>query len=93
MIATIEAAELGYKLGMVASYGGELAQDENAMAILLRHFPAVWVSFNNESQPVPVSVSKSKWLVTSTFLVLVATRSARGEKFTRHSAAPYNLKA
>ena len=87
IIDAVKAADLGYKLGTIASYGGELAQDENALAVLLRQFPAVWVSFNHETQPVPFNLNKRKWLVTGTFLVLVATRSARGERFTRHSVA------
>lgn len=86
LIAAIKAATLGYKLGTVASYGGELASDEKTLALIIRQFPAVWVVFNGEANTKPVGTAQDKWLVDASFLLLVATRSGRGERFTRHSA-------
>ena len=87
LVATIKGAEFGYSLGTVASYGGELLHDDDAMALLLKKFPAVWVAFSSEREPEPVKLRKDKYIVDATFLLLVATRSARGELFTRHSAS------
>ena len=86
MVSAIKIAPLGYKLGIVSSYGGELSGDENAMALLLKQFPACWVAFSGESEPVPYSTAKSAWSTVATFTLFVATKSARGEKFSRHSA-------
>lgn len=93
LIATIKGADFGYALGTVASDGGELLSDDDAMALLLKKFPAVWVSFTSEHEPVSFKLSKDNWLVEATFLVLVATRSARGERFTRHSASSVEVGA
>ncbi|MGZ8221773.1 MAG: DUF1834 family protein [Methylobacter sp.] len=87
LVAAVKAASFGYALGTVASYGGELGGDDKALALLIRQFPAVWVTFKGESDPKPVGTSKNKWLVDAEFLLLAATHSARGEKFTRHSVS------
>lgn len=86
LVAAVKAASFGYALGTVASYGGELGGDDKALALLIRQFPAVWVTFKGEADPKPVGTAKDKWLVDADFILLVATRNARGEKFTRHSA-------
>lgn len=86
LIAAIKAATPGYTLGAVASYGGELASDEESLALLIRQFPAVWVVFNSETNTKPVGTAQDKWLVDASFFLFVATRSVRGERFTRHSA-------
>ena len=87
LVAAVDAASFGYKLGTVAHYGGELAGDDKALAIVIRQFPAVWIVFQGESDPKPVGTAKDKWLVDATFLLLVATHSPRGEKFTRHNVS------
>lgn len=84
ILAAVNAANFGYALGTVASYGGELEADEQAMALLLRQFPAVWVVFNTEATPKPIGTANDKWRVDTSFLVMAATRNLRGEKFTRH---------
>jgi phage gp37-like protein len=86
LVAAVNAASFGYALGTVAGYGGELGGDDKALALLIRQFPAVWVTFKGESDPKPVGTSKDKWRVDAEFLLLVATHSPRGERFTRHSA-------
>jgi phage gp37-like protein len=86
LVDTIKSADPGYKLGTIASYGGELAVDEKNLALLIHQFPAVWVTFQNESDPKPVGTSRQKWSVEASFLVLVAARSGRGERFARHGA-------
>lgn len=85
-IARIQSAVLGYTLGTVASYGGELSGDANQMAMLIRSFPAVWVVFHGEDKPKPLGTSKTKWIADAAFSLLVATHSVRGERFTRHGA-------
>ena len=88
IIAAVKSAPFGYRLGIVDSYGGELSGDENAMATLMTQFPAVWVAYQGETEPVPYSTAKQAWSTVATFSLFVATRSARGEKFTRHSVGP-----
>jgi phage gp37-like protein len=86
LVAAVNAASFGYALGTVAGYGGELGGDDKALALLIRQFPAVWVTFKGESDPKPVGTARDKWRVDADFMLLVATHSARGERFTRHSA-------
>lgn len=87
LVAAIKAASFGYKLGTVDSYGGELGGDDSALAILVRQFPAVWVTFKGESDPKPIGTAKDKWRAEAEFMLLVATRSPRGERLTRHNAS------
>jgi len=87
LVDAVKAASFGYKLGTVDSYGGELGGGDKALALLIRQFPAVWVTFKGESDTKPVGTSKDKWLTEVTFLLLAATHSARGERFTRHNAS------
>jgi phage gp37-like protein len=86
LVAAVKSADFGYKLGTVASYGGELGGDDKALALLVRQFPAVWVTFKGESDPKPVGTARNKWKAAADFMLLVATHSPRGERFTRHSA-------
>lgn len=87
LVAAVKAASFGYALGTVASYGGELGGDDKALALLIRQFPAVWVTFKGESDPKPVGTAKDKWLAEAEYMLLVATHSPRGERFTRHNAS------
>ena len=87
LVLAIKKAPLGYHIGIVDSYGGELSGDENAMALVMKRFPAVWVAYSGETEPVAYSTAKNVWVTQATFTLFVATRSARGEKFTRHSVA------
>lgn len=86
LVAAVKAASFGYKLGTVDSYGGELGGDDKTLAILIRQFPAVWVTFKGESDPKPVGTAKDKWLAEAEFMLLVAAHNPRGERFTRHGA-------
>ena len=86
LIAAISAAPLGYTLGKVASYGGELASDTQSLAALIKSFPTIWVMFNGEETPKQLGTAQDKWWVKASFFILVATRNVRGERFTRHSA-------
>jgi len=86
LIAAIKTAQLGYVLGTVASYGGELADNENSLGLLVRQFPAVWITFNGDDKVAALGTAKDKWKVDVTFMLLVATTNKRGEKFTRHTA-------
>lgn len=85
IIARIQAAAsvvpgLGYQIGEVKSYGGELDDD---LAKVVRSFPAVWVTFVGSGKPKPVATARNKWLTPVTFAVMVAARNIRGERATR----------
>lgn len=86
IIAHIQAAAaatpgLGYKLPVVASYGGELDDD---LASVVRSFPAVWVTYAGSGKPRPYSTHRGKWITPCTFAVMVGARNVRGERSTRH---------
>lgn len=86
IIAHIKAAAaaapgLGYKLPIVASYGGELDDD---LASVVRSFPAVWVTYAGSGKPRPYSTHRGKWIVPCAFAVMVGARNVRGERSTRH---------
>jgi len=79
MLALIKAHDFGYLIKTVASYGGELSGDADAIARILPRFPAVWVTFKGEGKPISYDTQRKRWLVSATFSVFAATRNARGE--------------
>ena len=80
IIQKIKEAPLPYNLGTVESYGGQLAGD---ISLLAKQFPAIWIYFSGEPDPKPLSLNELKWIAQGRFTIIVATRSARGEKATR----------
>lgn len=85
IIARISAAAaatpgLGYKLPNVVSYGGELDEE---LDVVIRAFPAVWVTFAGCGKPVKAKTDGSKWKTPATFVTMVGSRNVRGERSTR----------
>lgn len=80
IINLVKAAPLPYQLATVASYGGELDDD---LAVVVRSFPAVWVTFSGSAKPE--RTGSRTWRVPCTFSVLCGVRSPRDEQATRHS--------
>ena len=86
MIALIKAQNFGYSLKTVASYGGELSGDADAIARVLVGFPAVWVTFKGEGKPISHDTQRHRWLVPATFSIYAGARNVRGERFARVGA-------
>lgn len=80
VIERIKAANLPY-LRFVGSYGGELMGDWQAV---IRSLPAVWVTFKGSGTPAPLNTAHTRWRVELRFTTIVAAKSLRSEKATRH---------
>lgn len=65
----------------VKTYGGEFDEDVTA---IIKHFPAIWVTFEGSKTPEKTSHNKTK--IPLTFVVLVGARSVRNEESQRHGA-------
>ncbi len=65
----------------VYTYGGEFDDDIDA---IIRHFPAIWVTFDGSKVPEKISANKTKMPIT--FVVLVGAESVRNEESQRHGA-------
>lgn len=84
IIARIKAATgMGYT-PQVGSYGGEF---DGELPVVIRQFPAFWVTFKSAGKPTPVGTARDKYLVPLTFAVLAGARNVRGERATRHGGA------
>lgn len=75
-----KAPALGYRLPEVESYAGELDDD---LVQAVRRFPAVWVAFGGAAEPKPYGTSKTKWLVSCTFVVMVGARNIQRSSASR----------
>lgn len=80
VIERIKAANLPY-LRFVGSYGGELMGDWQSV---IRSLPAVWVTFKGSGTPAPLNTAHTRWRVELRFTTIVAAKSLRSEKATRH---------
>ncbi|MEG2173618.1 MAG: phage protein Gp37 [Desulfovibrionaceae bacterium] len=80
IIERIKAAKLPY-LRFVGSYGGELM---GAWEDVIRALPAVWVTFKGSGTPTPLNTAQTRWRVELRFTTIVAAKSLRSEKATRH---------
>jgi phage gp37-like protein len=87
MLELIKAQSFGYRLKTVASYAGELSGDADAIARVLMSFPAAWVSFKDEGDPITYDTQRKRWLVPAKFAIYVGTRNVRGERFGRVGSA------
>lgn len=65
----------------IKTYGGEFDEDVTA---IIKHFPAIWVTFEGSKTPEKTSHNKTK--IPLTFVVLVGARSVRNEESQRHGA-------
>lgn len=65
----------------VKTYAGEFDDDISA---IIKHFPAIWVTFEGSKTPEKTSHNKTKMPLT--FVVLVGNRSVRNEEAQRHGA-------
>lgn len=65
----------------IYTYGGEFDDDIDA---IIRHFPAIWVTFDGSKSPEKTGVSKTRMPIT--FVVLVGAESVRNEESQRHGA-------
>ncbi|RLL17886.1 phage protein Gp37 [Acinetobacter chengduensis] len=65
----------------IYTYGGEFDDDIDAV---IRHFPAIWITFDGSKTPEKIGVSKTKMPIT--FVVLVGAESVRNEESQRHGA-------
>ncbi len=63
----------------IKTYGGEFDDDITA---IIRHFPAIWVTFAGSRKAVQSSYDKTEYHVN--FAVLVGARSVRNEEAQRH---------
>lgn len=80
--AASDAGVLGYRFKTVASYAGEFDDD---MRELAQSFPAFFIGFSHEADPERVGSHEYKY--RPVFRAVVAARSLRNEKATRHGAA------
>lgn len=67
-------------LRFVGSYGGELVGDWQEV---VRALPAVWVAFQNVSEPRPRDTAQTRFEAWMQFSVIVASRSVRSEAAAR----------
>lgn len=82
IIERIASAQgLGYRLGEVDSYAGQL----DSLDVAIRVFPAVWVMVKGSGKPKPNGAEK--WLIPLTVTVFCSAMNQRGEKWTRHGSA------
>jgi len=65
----------------IKTYGGEFDDDITA---IIKHFPAIWVTFAGSRKAVQSSYDKTEYHVN--FAVLVGARSMRNEEAQRHGA-------
>lgn len=65
----ITRAKLPY-LRTLATYGGEF---DEALATVVRAFPAIWIAYKGETEPKAVSTTKEVWKCPATFLVMMGT--------------------
>ena len=65
----------------IYTYGGQF---DDGIDAIIRHFPAIWVTFDGSKTPEKTSVNKTKMPIT--FVVLVGNRSVRNEESQRHGA-------
>lgn len=65
----------------IYTYGGEF---DDGVDEIIRHFPAIWVTFDGSKTPEKTSLNKTKMPVS--FVVLVGNRSVRNEESQRHGA-------
>ena len=65
----------------IKTYGGEFDDD---ISVIIKAFPAIWVTFDGSKTPEKTSLNKTKMPVT--FVVLVGNRSLRNEESQRHGA-------
>ncbi|RZG77778.1 phage protein Gp37 [Acinetobacter sp. WCHAc060025] len=65
----------------IKTYGGEFDDD---ISVIIKTFPAIWVTFDGSKTPEKTSANKTKMPVT--FVVLVGNRSVRNEESQRHGA-------
>lgn len=72
---------LGRLVRSVDSYAGEL--DEDA-AIVIRSFPAAWVTFAGVDKTQPYGTSRRQHKVDAKFVVIVGERSIRNGAASRH---------
>lgn len=80
IIERIKEAKLPY-LRFAGSYGGELTGDWQSV---VRSLPAVWVTFKGSGTPAPLNTAHTRWRVELRFTTIVAAKSLRSEKATRH---------
>ena len=65
----------------IKTYGGEFDDD---ISVIIKAFPAIWVTFEGSKTPEKISANKTKMPVS--FVVLVGNRSVRNEESQRHGA-------
>ena len=65
----------------IKTYGGEFDDD---ISVIIKAFPAIWVTFDGSKTPEKTSANKTKMPVS--FVVLVGNRSVRNEESQRHGA-------
>lgn len=65
----------------IKTYGGEFDDD---ISVIIKAFPAIWVTFEGSKTPEKTSANKTKMPVS--FVVLVGNRSVRNEESQRHGA-------
>lgn len=82
MITRIAKARLPY-LRFVGSYGGEF---DGEVPQVVRSLPGVWLACKGESAPVAVDVTRERYKIEATLVVLVAARGIRNEADSRQSS-------
>ena len=65
----------------IYTYGGQF---DDGIDAIIRHFPAIWVTFDGSKTPEKISANKTKMPIT--FVVLVGAESVRNEESQRHGA-------
>ena len=65
----------------IYTYGGQF---DDGIDAIIRHFPAIWVTFDGSKTPERISANKTKMPIT--FVVLVGAESVRNEESQRHGA-------
>ncbi len=81
MIQWITQVRLPY-LRFVGSYGGEF---DGEIPQVVRSLPGVWIACKGESAPVVMDVTRERYKVEATLVLIVAAKGIRNEADSRHS--------
>lgn len=78
---------LGQMVLDVTTYAGELDDDPGR---IVHRLPAAWVTFGGIVKTDPLSTSRTKYIVTGRFVVVVGDYNTRDEQATRHGGVNLN---
>lgn len=71
---------MGRLVRSVDSYAGEMDED---IGLIIRAFPAAWVTFGGITDSTPFGISRRNYKTTGQFVIIVGQRSVRSERASR----------